>query len=484
MIAVIATALACAASAPAATRDGKVVNGTAVAPATFTARWGSIAILTDTRETDTRKGQFCAGTFVSPRIVITAAHCVSDPYSLVELDDRGVIRRYNNQVAVPAKSLQVVGGRRVLAQGDGDRIPVSTILIDPRYDPIAGSFDVAMLRLARAPRAGSGIAPISPVPADQDAASWGGGAGIAADASRGPWIAGWGWRDDPDDDWFFSGAQHTLTLRPSKPVKRPSFGAGGGANARGGATKGSSPTARSAANTLQEALAPIQSDDRCENGVPGGSDVGYGRDFDPASMLCAGTLDTTDANDENAVTNAVDSCYGDSGGPLVAAAGGSLRLVGIVSFGIGCATRSSFGVYTRIAGVRSFLETQVPHRNVENARPAKVRGGRTVGATLHCAAGRWMGGKVRVRSVWVRATGESAYADEAFERLPGMATARRPYRIRKRDVGTRITCLEIATNGQTTAALAATAARIPDPSDDDDDDDDDIGDLLSVIVSG
>jgi trypsin len=46
-----------------------------------------------------------------------------------------------------------------------------------------------------------------------------------------------------------------------------------------------------------------------------------------------------------------DACQGDSGGPLVAGS----QLVGIVSWGVGCAEADYPGVYSNIANLKSFV---------------------------------------------------------------------------------------------------------------------------------
>jgi trypsin len=81
-------------------------------------------------------------------------------------------------------------------------------------------------------------------------------------------------------------------------------------------------------NLLQKVTVPFVTDDLCAKAYPGQT---------TSTMICAG-LDN----------GGKDSCQGDSGGPLVTGAGSTAKLVGVVSWGEGCARPNKYGVYAKV----------------------------------------------------------------------------------------------------------------------------------------
>lgn len=63
-----------------------------------------------------------------------------------------------------------------------------------------------------------------------------------------------------------------------------------------------------------------------------------------SAMFCAGSF-----------TGEFDSCNGDTGGPLVADG----MLIGLASWGKGCAEYGYPGVYTRISVLRAWIDAQL-----------------------------------------------------------------------------------------------------------------------------
>lgn len=106
----------------------------------------------------------------------------------------------------------------------------------------------------------------------------------------------------PEDDGLYAAGTRATVL-------------GWGATAEGGQPS----------RILRKATLPVRSDAECS--------AAYPQRYSPRSMTCAGVP-----------RGGVDSCQGDSGGPLVA--GG--KLIGIVSWGQGCARPGNPGVYTRV----------------------------------------------------------------------------------------------------------------------------------------
>ncbi|MBQ1445494.1 MAG: serine protease [Renibacterium sp.] len=131
----------------------------------------------------------------------------------------------------------------------------------------------------------------------------------------------------------FSGPVATLETNPAV------YAAGTNATVLGWGT-----TASGSSNyqsKLRKVDVPITSDSACASAYPQGSSKGtYYND----SMVCAGFAQ-----------GGKDSCQADSGGPLVI----NGRLVGVVSWGYGCAGKNAYGVYTRVTSYVDSINAQL-----------------------------------------------------------------------------------------------------------------------------
>lgn len=94
---------------------------------------------------------------------------------------------------------------------------------------------------------------------------------------------------------------------------------------------------------LRKVRIPIVSRSQCR--------ATYGSDF-TSQMLCAGYRQ-----------GGKDACRGDSGGPLIMGSGRSAALVGVTSWGMGCARAGLYGVYARVYSVLSWIRATTAGAN-------------------------------------------------------------------------------------------------------------------------
>ena len=279
----------------------KIVGGTKAAPGAYPFQ---VALLRVRRNPDgsfTPVAQFCGGTLVTARYVLTAAHCLAQ-------GNRGKISSVTN----PRDIAILVGNTNLL--GKADRILVKRVIPHPRYVPGTSVNDIALLELERAPLPESGAQRVTIVTAETEAAAL----PVNADLT----IVGWGM---------------TEAKRPSMDLLETTVKA-----VDRNACNRVLTMARMQAGDLDKAfsdlaftfnLSPVARKSLETAIVQNGGTV-------TPQMICAG-----------AEVDGRDTCPGDSGGPILRRlSNGQMVQVGVVSFGIGqCGVAALPGVYTRLA---------------------------------------------------------------------------------------------------------------------------------------
>lgn len=299
--------VACSVGASAETAEAPIVGGTAAEPNEYP--W-MVALFYG----DNTAGwyQACGGSLIDATHVLTAAHCATD---VTSLDARGAPVDSTHQVELvptaPESVRVAIRPQSIGALTREDLLPVAKVFVHPSYDDATLDSDLAVLELAR-PVVLPSYARLAPI-AEVDALV------SSRHLAR---VAGYGLTAPNGDE------ASDVLKKVDVPLVPRADCLDYYSRARASHAASSAPRGHSRGILPTRAVVPTTKDDAPIT----------------TNMICAA-----------ATADGQDSCQGDSGGPLFED-GPTPRLLGVVSWGDGCAQPNVPGVYTNVSRFSRWID--------------------------------------------------------------------------------------------------------------------------------